>query len=165
MFGRSNSSTRLELLLREVLPGRPGEPGKPSIARLNTSLPSTLSQNQARYEGSCRRISETDLPRCLPKGIRGSSGVVAIIIFIGSGGGVRPKVDAECCHSSAAWGLFLPCCSVSLDVALGNGIQRETRRGILQLACVVVRLGSVRCRERFQAEVKWEISGHLETSS
>ena len=44
-------------------------PGNARIAHLTTSLPSTASQNQARYCGSRRKTSDIVLPRCFPNGI------------------------------------------------------------------------------------------------
>jgi hypothetical protein len=42
----------------------------------------------------------------------------------------------------------------------GRENRRGNRRGILRLADVVVTIGGVCCRERVQADVKWEMSDY-----
>ena len=75
---QKGSSKELPICWR-LFSDAPEKPGKARIARLRSSLPSTLSQNQARYERFCLKTSEMDVPLYLPKGIQGSSGLVVIL--------------------------------------------------------------------------------------
>jgi hypothetical protein len=63
-------------------------------------------------------------------------------------------------HTQAAFAEGVP----GIRTAPAMESEREDRRGILRLGYVVVTIGGVCCRERFQADVKREMSAREDSS-